>query len=305
MRIAAPRRALVTGGTGYIGRNLTRRLVAEGWQVTLLVRDGSDLAGIDQRVVIRRYDDDFLSLARIVRDAEPLVVFHLASLFLAQHTPTQIRPLIESNILLGTQLLEALAVQPASRLVFAGSYWQHYQNASYNPVNLYAATKQAFEAILKYYLETTPLRAIGLHLFDIYGPGDPRQKLFNFLRSAAHSQQQVDMSTGEQLIDLVYIDDVVSAFLVAAERLLSAEEAAGNIFAVSCGQPIPLREVVRLYAEVTGQALHVNWGGRPSRPREMMVPWSSGPLLPGWAPSVSLTEGIRLMTCAQPDLAPA
>jgi len=115
------------------------------------------------------------------------------------------------------------------------------------------------------------------------------------LQRIAIAGEELAMSPGEQLLDLVYIDDIVAAFLLAAERLQAGQVVGHERYAVSSGHPLRLRDLVGLYAKVTGRSLPIEWGGRPYRPREVMVPWNTGAVLPGWAPKVGLVEGIRLM----------
>ena len=220
---------------------------------------------------------------------------NLASLFLAQHKPADITPLVGSNVLFGAQLVEAMAAHGVTRLVNTGTSWQHFENSSYSPVNLYAATKQAFEAILHYYVETVRLRVISLKLFDTYGPADPRPKLFALLRNVAREQTPLAMSPGEQLIDLVYIDDAIDAFIVAGERLLAGKVNDQESYAVSSGRQVRLKDLVEIYGGIVGKKLPIAWGGRPYREREVMVPWNRGEALPGWHPRVALEEGIALM----------
>jgi nucleoside-diphosphate-sugar epimerase len=172
-------------------------------------------------------------------------------------------------------------------------------------VSLYAATKQAFEALLDFYIDAHGFRAITLKLFDTYGPRDPRPKLLSLLATAAATGVALDLSAGEQLIDLVYIDDVVEAFVLAGQRLLSGASGASETYAVSSGSPVPLRQLVAQYAAVTGAQLNLRWGARPYRAREVMVPWNTGAALPGWAPTVSLEEGFRRVAgCAAPAGSP-
>jgi nucleoside-diphosphate-sugar epimerase len=290
--------ALVTGPSGFIGSHLVRRLVLEGWDVHLVVRPSSSLELIDDllgRVSLHRYDGSTASLMEIAAESRPDVVFHLASLFLAQHRPEDVEPLITSNVLFGAQLLEAMTANGIHRLVNTGTSWQHFENRDFDPVNLYSATKQAFEALLHYYLQTTPLRAITLKLYDTYGPGDPRPKLFTLLRKASLEQQSLAMSKGEQLIDLVFIDDVIRAFTVAAGQLTAAVAGEHKAYAVSSGSPLPLRELVERYGRITGRPMRVEWGGRPYRMREVMVPWNCGESLPGWRPQVTLEQGVQEM----------
>ncbi len=165
--------ALITGGSGFIGSALVRRLIAEGWRVHLLLRPQSDPARIDGiDVATHTHNGTTESLVAMVGAIRPGTVFHLSSLFLAQHEVRDVTPLLRDNVLFGAQLVEAMSRNGATRLVNTGTFWQHFENAGYNPVCLYAATKEAFEALLAYYVETAGVKAVTLKLSDTYGPGD-------------------------------------------------------------------------------------------------------------------------------------
>jgi nucleoside-diphosphate-sugar epimerase len=296
--VAAPRRALLTGASGFVGAALARRLLADGWEVHLLLREGSSTASLPPegpQLRLHRHDGSTLQLIGIMRAAAPQAVFHLASLFLAVHKAEDVDRLINSNLLFSTQLVEAMAACGVRHLVNTGTSWEHYEDADYNPVCLYAATKQAFSALLRYYVEVHGLRVVTLKLFDTYGAGDTRPKVLNLLKRVALEGTSLGMSPGGQLVDLVYIDDVVEAFLMAYEQLADGrQQAAMEEYGVSCGNPLPLRDVAALYARVSGKPLDIEWGGRPYREREVMVPWHSYRGVPGWQPKVSLAQGLAL-----------
>ena len=291
----AKQRALITGATGFVGSHLARRLVVEGWDVHVVVRPHSDLASladVRSEIKVHVHDGTTEGIIDIISLASPRTVFHLASLFLVQHEPKDIASLLNSNVLFSVQLAEAMVTNNVHRLVNTGTSWQHYKNRDYDPVNLYAATKQAFEDILAYYSAATPLCVITLQLCDTYGQNDPRHKLFNLLAKASKSGEPLLMSPGEQLIDLVYIDDVVEAYLYSA-RLLEDAISGHQVYAVSSGNPIKLRDLVTSYEKIVGTSVPVVWGRRPYRPREVMSPWTQGKVLDGWSPRVSLVDGIR------------
>jgi len=292
-------RALVTGATGFIGSHLVRRLVGDGWHVECVVRPGSDLSALPTEAVCRLHDGSTRTLTDIVTEASPHVVFHLASLFISEHTAEQVVPLVASNVLFGAQLLEAMSSAGVSALVNTGTSWQHFDDAEYEPVNLYAATKQAFEDIADYYVSARGLSMLTLELSDTYGPRDPRPKLFKLLADTAALGTTLQMSAGAQLIDLVYIDDVIDAFLRAADLVRCDTQGQASSYSVSATERISLRDLVELYAQVAGVNVRVNWGGRPYREREVMVPATCVPVLPGWQPRVVLHEGIARITHTQ------
>ena len=282
--------ALVTGATGFVGSHLVKRLVQDGWKTHIVCRTDSQLPTSSEFTEIAKhiYDGSTDSMIKCVAEAKPDIVFHLASLFLSQHETKDVNDLIQSNVLFGNQLLDAMRVNNVSKLINTGTSWQHYNNEDYNPVCLYAATKQAFETLLEYYVQACNFKAITLKLFDTYGPDDPRPKIFNLLNKAAITGQPLDMSAGEQLIDLVHIDDVVEAFSICAQRLLENEVRQKEIYAVSSGHALPLKELVDIYVKVTGQRLNINWGSRAYRYREVMNTWNNGKIPPKWKKKKSI-----------------
>lgn len=289
--------ALVTGATGFVGSHLVRRLVRDGWHVHILSREESRQPNALEFAYVHRHvhDGSTEGLVVCMAQAKPDVVFHLASLFISQHTTNDIDSLIQSNLLFGNQLLEAMNVNGISRIINTGTSWQHYNNDDYNPVCLYAATKQAFDAILEFYVQACGIKAITLKLFDTYGPDDPRPKLFHLLNKAATSGEPLDMSAGEQLIDLVHIDDVVAAYVTAANRLLYRNVLHHECYTVSSASPLSLKNLVELYAKVIKQNIPVKWGSRPYRYREVMVTWNRGEFLPCWKPGIDLKNGLKTL----------
>lgn len=288
------KKVLLTGITGFIGRNLVKRFLSQGWQVSALIRSGSDVDVLPERNQIQFFNVDKECMTDIFAKIRPDVVVHLASLYLAQHDYKDIPALINSNVAFGTKLLDAMRLTGVKNFINTGTAWQHYQNEDYNPVNLYAATKQAFEAIIRYYQEAYNFRVINLQLFDTYGRGDTRKKIVALLDELRKTNKSLAMSQGEQFIDLVHIDDVVNAFIMAADYLLQDSSKCG-IYAVSSQKPVRLKELVAEYERIMDCKLHIEWGGRPYRPREVMLPWSDYMLLPGWRAEISFVDGIKKM----------
>ena len=294
------RRALVTGATGFVGSHFTSHLGADGWEVHALVRGGSRRV-VPPTAAIYTHDDSTGGMLEIVGAARPDVVFHLAGAFVAEHAPEDVAALIESNLLLGTQLAEAMRVHGRTLLVNTGTAWQHYGNEDYNPVCLYAATKQAFVDLLRFYEEAVGLRVITLEIFESYGPGDPRPKLMGALSRVAREGGRLSMTEGDQQLELVHVRDIVRAYERAAERLLAGEVNGHESYALRSVEPHTVRDVVEFFGRVAGKPLEADWGAREYRVREVLKPWAGGQKLPGWNPDISLEDGIReLLTEVSP-----
>jgi CDP-paratose synthetase len=286
---------LITGSTGFIGTHLVDRLLKNGHELCLVVRESTNLSAKEDSTTHYVFDGDVSKLIAFMEKEKFDGIIHLASLFLAAHKTEDIAGLVNSNVLFGASLLEAATRAGISWFVNTGTFWQHYENKTYAPVNLYAATKQAFEDIAAYYIATSPITFVTLKLSDTFGPNDPRPKVFNLWAKIAQSGEELDMSPGEQYIDISYIDNVIDGY----ERLMlllegdDGKELTGKSFVIKASERMTLKELAALFERVTNTSLAINWGKREYRPREVMVPWENGEIIPGWQQMVSIEEGIE------------
>ena len=283
---------LVTGATGFIGTNLTRELRKQHNLFVLGQFEGDPeklgLPGITMT-------DDIQQLAGYIKDNNIEGVIHLASLYLTVHTPEQVKDLVSSNVYFGTAVLEAASLAGCVKwFLNTGSIWQNYNSkgTEYNPVNLYAASKQAFIDMAKYYSDVFGIRFCTLKLCDTYGPNDTRKKLFKLFKDYSESGDVLKMSPGEQKLDLIYITDIIAGFSRLVELLANDGELADE-YVLTSGRQIPLKDLAQLFCDVSGRNLNIEWGGRPYRDREVMVPWKGTPV-PGWQAVVGIREGIVL-----------
>ncbi|MGE0088163.1 MAG: NAD-dependent epimerase/dehydratase family protein [Bacteroidales bacterium] len=285
----------VTGATGFIGKHLVRKLVSEGCKVTINLY-GAEQSPFDDIVSIHRLSEENINqdidyLKKEVFDG----VIHLASLYLTTHSPEQVTDLINTNVRFGTYVLECASQAKIKWFINTGTFWQYYEDKDYSPVNLYAATKQAFEGIAQYYIETNQIRFCTLKLSDSFGPEDTRPKIFNLWHRISKTGESIDMSPGNQLIDISYIDNIVSAFYLLTKHLEGADPQIknGDVFAVKANKRYSLNELSLIFETITGKKLNINWGARPYRIREVFTPWTKGKCVPDWSPTISIEEGIK------------
>lgn len=266
---------IITGANGFIGKHLCKRLQNEGWDFACLIRSNSPRTFfLENGISTIETDGAGTSLVEIFKKEGATGIVHLASHFVAEHQEKDLGPLVLSNVLFGTEVLDASVKASVKWFLNTGTFWQHYNGSAYDPVNLYAATKQALEDIGRYYANTHGLRFCTLKLCDTYGPNDTRNKIFNLWETIAKSGETLDMSPGDQLIDIVHVDWVVEAYmrLISALNVGSINSENCESYYVSSNQRISLKDLAREYERTNGVKLNINWGGRSYRKREVMVP---------------------------------
>lgn len=284
---------LITGATGFIGRNLIHALSHEN-EIHVVVRPSTVSDSIDsQRIFVFKDNIDELKDYLVEKQIEGII--HLASLYITKHQNEQIKDLILSNVYFGTSVLEAAKQANVRWFINTGSYWQNYtpDSKEYRPVNLYAATKQAFIDIAKFYIDTSSIRFVTLKICDTYGPNDTRKKIMSLFKQHVDSGEQLKMSPGEQKINLLYIDDVIRGF-IALTNLIRSNVELSDEYVLSAENTYSLRELASIFEQVSQKKLNIVWGGLPYREREIMRPWQMGKIIPGWEQTIDIYQGIKL-----------
>lgn len=286
---------LVTGATGYIGTNLVRKLTADNYQVFVTIRPGKPNP-FDSGIVPLYFGDEKADcIIQFLQRNKIEGIMHLAAVAKPTQSNSETAGIIDANVKFGSLLLEYAVAAGVKWFINTGSFWQHYQNKIYSPVNLYAATKQAFETVAQYYVETGKIKFVTVLLNDTYGSDDHRDKIFNLWNRIARTGEILEMTEGKQIIDITHIDDVVNAYRTLILQLSNGTESIvnGSRFAVMADKRYELRELADIFGEVTGKKLNIRWGAKPYREREVMSPWSNGIPVPCWRPEITIQEGIR------------
>jgi nucleoside-diphosphate-sugar epimerase len=291
--------ALVTGATGFLGSHLASRLSGSAVAVTVVTRPSSDPARIAQlpdNIDIHTATGAGDDLITCLEQAKPDVVFHLGARYVAAHGPGDIAGLIDDNVIFTAHLCEALAKAGSRALVTAGTGWQNAGSAPGDPTpapnTLYAASKQAADNIIDYYARSPTLNALTLKIYDSYGPADPRRKFLAVLREAAAKGETIDATPGDQLLHMVHVDDLIDGFIHAGNLLVSAEISGRASHTLPSAQAVTLRELAQTWMSANDRHVEIDWGRRPHRDGEVMVPWEGDPL-PGWSPRIDLKTGLK------------
>jgi CDP-paratose synthetase len=287
---------LVTGSTGFIGREIAYNL-SKKYNTYILIRKSSDVSKMDlSNLTVLRFEL-YSDLIEMFQEYRFDGVIHAASSVIVNHTLDKISTLLDSNILYGTYLLESSKIANVKWFINTGTFWQHYNDESFNPVNLYAATKKAFEDIAMFYTQSSNLIFTTIKLNDTFGLDDTRAKIFNLWLKNSKSGKNINMSEGGQTIDISYIDDVVSAYAIMVENLMESDSKKYNskFYVVSNKEKPTLKELSKIFEEVSGAKISINWGGKKYRNREVMQPYSHGNSVPNWKQKFTLRKAIKII----------
>ncbi|HZJ72515.1 MAG TPA: NAD-dependent epimerase/dehydratase family protein [Planctomycetota bacterium] len=309
------RRVLVTGGLGFIGSNLGRRLVELGAEVTLMDSMIKDYGG--NAFNIADYKDKVRVNIADVRDRSAMdhlvqgqdMLFNLAGQ--VSHIDSMRDPVTDLDINCRSQLsiLESCRHNnPQVAIVFAASR-QQYGRPLYlpvdekhpvRPVDVNGINKTAGESYHLVYGEAYGLRAVSLRLTNTFGPGQlvrhNRQGFIGWFVRTIVEGGTIDLyGDGSQVRDLNFVDDVVEAFLLAGAR--ATGPARGKVYNLAGPEPVSLKALVSMLIEIAGKGSVrcVPWP-EDKKPIDIGDYYGSHALITeelGWEPRVALRDGLE------------
>jgi nucleoside-diphosphate-sugar epimerase len=301
--------ALVTGASGFVGAHLVARLLSEGSRVIALVRSSSALpTEWRDRVRIITCDDySEINLRRLI-DVPVETVFHLAA-YGVKPNHRDIDEMIRINVGLPAVLVR-LCVDWRARMVMAGTFSEYRspsgrdllaENSPLEQGKLYGSSKAAGGLMASAIANSSGTSLRLLRLFKVYGAGEAPHRLLPALVSGLTKRERVAMSSGAQVLDFVYIDDVVEAMLRADAHC--RDRAGIATWNIATGRAHSVRE----FAESVARAMDADvslLGFGAIGMRKDDEPWLVGSpdlirLELGWQPSIGLDEGVRAAVAAR------
>lgn len=288
---------LITGSTGFIGKNLINCLINQGYNIIASSRSNKSFDENDKVIYYEFMQNDIYNDIDFIKKNNVQGCIHLATYFVSEHKSDNVISIINSNILFGSYILECVSRAKVKWFINTGTFWQNFNDDNYCPVNLYAASKQAFESVAKYYIDTNKIFFITLKINDTYGKNDTRKKIFNLWYEASINGTSLDMTNGDQIIDICYIDDIIDAYLILINYCYNnlSNSKNGNTFVVKSKYRYTLKEVYKIFENVTKLKVRINWGKRAYRENEVLIPWEKGVLVPGWEQKIFLEDGLKLL----------
>jgi UDP-glucose 4-epimerase len=302
-------RALVTGGAGFVASHLVDRLLAEGHDVDAVddLSTGS-LANLadarsdsSRRFTFHRLDLRLPDVIDLIRRREPEVVFHLAAQ--ASVSVSVAQPVFDAevNVVGSLHVCQGALAAGTRKVVFASSGGAIYgpvdelpvrEGHPMRPISPYGVAKKAVGDYLHYFREVHGLEYTAIAPSNIYGP---RQDPFGeagvvaiFAERLLAAERPTIFGTGEQTRDYVFVDDVVDAFVRAADR------GDGLLVNVGTGVETSVQQLYDTMAAILGVEDPALYG--PPRPGDVMrsaVDPGRAEIHLGWTPFTSLPDGLR------------
>ena len=297
---------LITGGAGFIGSNLARKLAAKGEKVRVLddfsTGKRENIAGIEGLEVIEGSLLDYDTVKRALEGAE--FVLHQAAIPSVPRSVADPLKSNEANVTGTLNLLEAARASDVKRFVFAASSSAYgdtevlpkVENMPPDPLSPYAVGKYTGELYARVFASIYKLPTVSLRYFNIFGPyQDPASEyaavIPKFIQLMLKGESPVIYGDGEQSRDFTYIDNAVEANLLACR---SGKVGAGEVINVACGERYSLNDLVQILNEIMGTGIEPLYSeARPGDVKHSLADITRARELLGYKAGVDFREGLK------------
>jgi CDP-paratose synthetase len=289
---------LITGATGFVGKTFVPYLHHQGYtDLVLLVRNPEKAKALFPHLPIQLIDTRMDWREEVIA-CNADVVLHMATLFTGRCDADNARAIVETNILLTTQLLEAVMHTHCRYFINIGTFTEFlHGDGQYMPNNLYSASKTAVRPILQYYQTQSSWQWVNVVVYSPYGRYNSQKKVIDYMMDAMDSPTPIAFSKGEQILDFIHVDDMADFFATLLQKLPTLREDFVE-FHLGTGEGHSVREVAMVMESVFGKKINADWGGIPYRPLDTMhavAPISKNLSLLGWRSKLSLVDGITIL----------
>jgi len=291
------RRVLVTGANGFVGSHLVSDLVKRGAEVIAVTRPGADLWRLEPRsagieVVAAELED----LSRCLSASRIDLVYHLAAAGTRQ-SDSDAESILRTNVLGTYKVLELALSRRAMRIVCAGTGFEYgalskaTEAAALRPRTAYAASKAAASLIVYAVAVRERISALTLRTFSVYGPGQARHFVVPYSVTNALANRPIRLRGAGHRRDFIYVDDVVDAYIRAADADLDA----GSVLNIGSGHERLVTDVVEKIITLakSSSRLITTPGGRPNEVSASSADPGNAERGLDWYARVGLEDGLQ------------
>ena len=300
-------RILVTGGTGYVGRELVARLArdtrGELHVVDNLASGAHRVRAVDlERLTLHRVDlRDSMAVAALLRTLAPSLVFHLAAVHYIPACEAAPGDAISINVAGTVNLLHAAVDRPkfvfaSTAAVYSPSERPHLEACdNIGPVDIYGLTKLQAEGYVEYFHRLGKVDAVIVRLFNVIGPGETNPHLVPaIIRQISRGERRVRLGNLFPRRDYIHVADVAEGFIRLAQ--VHREQPFPLVSNLGTGRTFSVREIVDRIADAAAVQLEIEQDPQRIRANDRPMLCASTDLLralTGWLPGTSVTDSLR------------
>lgn len=290
------RKILLTGVTGFLGSHLAKTLLAANYEVVALKRKKSSLRRIEsiaaQLDLVNIENLDFKAL--FAQHSNIDTIIHTATAY-GRHDES-VSEIFSANTGFPLQLLDAGSKASVKVFINTDTILDKY-------LNLYSLSKNQLLQWGKFFSLHRKIKFVNLRLEHFYGANDDATKFTtHVIKNCLANTPELALTLGKQERDFIYIDDVVTAYMLVLEKAVNFEHAFTE-FDVGSGQSISIRSFTEAVLELTDSRTHLDFGAIPYRIGEVMRSEAdiSGLSALGWKCQYDVTAGLKIVIAQEKD----
>lgn len=299
---------LVTGGTGFIGKELINKLIANGHDIIALERYVTGRYTLDKNPKVDVHNanlTDYVAVKRIIKETQPEYVIHLAAISPVSFSYDHYIEVTNVNYLGTINLAEACyrEILNFKQFIFAGTSEEYgmtlqdpnqklKESSELSPNSPYAVAKVASDLYLHYMHLAFKFPYTILRPYNTYGRKDNIHFFMERAITQMLNQNEVYLGDPEAVRDWLYVDDHVDGYIKA----LGNSKAIGESIQLCTGKGYTTKETAELIAKLTNFKGEIHWNTTQKRPLDAKVligDNSKAKELLGWEPNYTLEEGLR------------
>lgn len=284
---------IITGATGWLGGHILSMLLAENHHVLVVKRSSTDLQSLFGRFgELEAWDNDENSLEQLfIKHLDVDCIIHAATDY-GRNSEILTRTFWVNEVF-PMRLLENAIRHKVGAFLNMDTFFSDGQSR-YEYLSSYSLSKRHFREWGKQYADAGKINFINLMLFHIYGPGDGDQKFIPSMAKRCLSDEEIDLTDGQQKRDFIHVDDVVSAISLILSKSVSGERYYEH-YDVGSGSLVSIRELMEDIKKLSNSRSVLNFGVLSSRKGELQDAKADIADLCalGWCPKINLEVGLN------------